>query len=855
MNLLTKLFIAGLAVSAPSTALGQDTAKAKPDTLNIRELRQYSTVEFRTPFMSDSIDVQGQKYSNKKDLSNSTFINRKSNNNGQVKKANENGFFTDRRIEKNDSLASYITTYTTNISSPNYEKGTLLIESSVPFRAFFNGSQIAQSNANMPASAIKSPVTAPLTITPKDHELVIQTVQSTKDTTDVAIRVRYVPSIEKESGITATTERIRHIDLNFMLYGSSLSKVSISPSGRYMIMGEREYVNGKHRVKYSLYKGNKKLRDLGTTGGEAWLPGRDMLYYSRQVAEGRELVAFNPETMEEEVLHSSIPSGDFRISTSGNYLIYQQQKEGPKKGKHATRVMGRGDRQEGFRNRAFISLFDLNSGLYRPITFGHRSTGAHDMSRDDKKILFSVSKETNKRPFYTSDFIELDITTMKADTLFANTSSISSVSYTSKAGVYLIQGSADAFGGIGRNLPEGAIVNTYDGQLFLYDKNSNKATALTKNFDPAIVGVKQTTEQFVAYFTAEDGDKVSLYRCDLATGKITKLSTKEDVVRSFDVSNDGKTVAYVGQSMNNSDRLYLISGRNNKEELIYDLSALKLKDYRIGEAMEWNFTMPNGDKVPGRYYLPPNFDENKKYPMIVYYYGGTSPTPRTFEGSYSPHLYAAQGYIVLIVNPSGATGYGQEYASRHVNAWGKRTADEIIGSVKGFCATHSFVNDKKIGCMGASYGGFMTQYLQTVTDIFAAAISHAGISAISSYWGEGFWGVGYSTVASADSYPWNNPELYVRQSPLFNADKINTPLLLLHGTVDTNVPDGESVQMYNALKILGKEVEFVRIYNQDHFILETPKRIEWTNSIFAWFAKWLKDDPTWWNDMYPKVNL
>ena len=76
---------------------------------------------------------------------------------------------------------------------------------------------------------------------------------------------------------------------------------------------------------------------------------------------------------------------------------------------------------------------------------------------------------------------------------------------------------------------------------------------------------------------------------------------------------------------------------------------------------------------------------------------------------------------------------------------------------------------------------------------------------MTSYWGEGYWGYGYNAIAAADSYPWNNPELFTKQGSLFNADKINTPLLLLHGTVDTNVPIGESIQLFNALKILGKQ--------------------------------------------------
>ena len=89
-----------------------------------------------------------------------------------------------------------------------------------------------------------------------------------------------------------------------------------------------------------------------------------------------------------------------------------------------------------------------------------------------------------------------------------------------------------------------------------------------------------------------------------------------------------------------------------------------------------------------------------------------------------------------------------------------------------------------------------------IWDIFAAAISHAGISDITSYWGEGYWGYSYSALATANSYPWNARDIYVEQSPLFHADKINTPILFLHGSVDTNVPVGESIQMFTALKLL-----------------------------------------------------
>ena len=182
-------------------------------------------------------------------------------------------------------------------------------------------------------------------------------------------------------------------------------------------------------------------------------------------------------------------------------------------------------------------------------------------------------------------------------------------------------------------------------------------------------------------------------------------------------------------------------------------------------------------------------------------------------------------------------------------------ADDSIEGTKKFVNAHPYVNGKKIGCLGASYGGFMTQYLQTKTDIFAAAISHAGISDHTSYWGEGYWGYSYSEVSGANSYPWANPELFVDHSPLYNADKIHTPLLFLHGSVDTNVPVGESIQMYTALKLLGRETALVVVDGQNHHIRDYSRRILWQNTIFAWFAKWLQDDASWWNAMYPPKTL
>jgi dipeptidyl aminopeptidase/acylaminoacyl peptidase len=296
--------------------------------------------------------------------------------------------------------------------------------------------------------------------------------------------------------------------------------------------------------------------------------------------------------------------------------------------------------------------------------------------------------------------------------------------------------------------------------------------------------------------------------------------------------------------------LYKLNLSSGKAVLLKDYNKEIFEFTKIGTVKDWNFKTPEGKIIIGRIHYPPGFNPSKKYPCIVYYYAGTSPVTRDFGGRYPKNWYSANGYIVYVLQPSGCTGFGQEFSSIHVNDWGKVTSSEIIAGVKQLIKEHPYIDPAKIGAMGASYGGFMTQYLAANTDIFAAYISHAGISSLASYWGVGDWGYTYNGVAAADSFPWNRKDIYVGHSPLFMAERINKPLLLLHGDIDNNVPPGESYQMFAALKLQGKEVELVTYKGQQHWILDYKKRLHWMRTIIAWWDKHLKNQPEHWENMY-----
>ncbi len=588
-----------------------------------------------------------------------------------------------------------------------------------------------------------------------------------------------------------------------------------------------------------------------------WLPSSNAVSYTT-IQNGQATIhRHDLETGSKQILMEDVENfAGKRWSPDESFIIYNIREEGSGMDDSMRHILGMQDRQAHFRHRSFLYRLDVETGVRTRLTHGNLTTSLHDISPDSRQLVFSQSRpDYLERPYFKHDLFLMDLQTLETDTLVADKRWSVSTRFSPDGQYLLATGGPSAFDRIGENIPDDMIANNYDTQAYIYRLRNGNVQPITIDFDPTVASVYWHAADDHIYILAGEKDYRRLYRYDTGSERFELLETGLDFISNVQFASQARVAAYVGNEVNAPPRAHTINLRRDRHEVLLEPDARRYRHVLFGDVIDWEFTASNtGRTIDGRYYLPPGFDPEQSYPVIVYQYGGTNPVGRTFGHRYPFNLWAGNGYIVYVLQPSGATGYGQEFSAAHVNNWGKTVVDEIIEGTEKFLEAHPFADPERVGVAGASYGGFMTMLLLTHTDLYATGISHAGISNIASYWGEGYWGFSYSAEATANKFPWNSREIYVDQSPLYRADKVNTPLLLLTGDSDTNVPPGESIQMYTALKLLGKPVELLLVEGEDHHILTYNRRLEWHDAIMAWWDKYLKDQPEWWEEQYPEKN-
>ena len=339
------------------------------------------------------------------------------------------------------------------------------------------------------------------------------------------------------------------------------------------------------------------------------------------------------------------------------------------------------------------------------------------------------------------------------------------------------------------------------------------------------------------YFIATERTNASIYSVS-STPTIRKELDFSSSITDFDI-NESNQISFIRSSSISPSEIYFFDQTDYKKVSYFNDWFYK----RNNAGMKFFKFKTNDEKeIDGMIFYPPDFDEKKKkkYPTILEIHGG----PRTAYGNsfmHEFHALSSRGYIVIACNPRGSSGYGSDFADI-LKHYGERDFEDIMEFIQ-FCINNfSFIDKKKVGVTGGSYGGFMTNWIVGHTNFFKAAVSQRSISSWFSMYGSTDIGYFFTEDQIGKDFI-DHPEEYIKQSPIFYAKNVKTPILFIHSLKDFRCEVQQSMQYFTILKRLKKKTEMILFPEETHELSRSGKpvhRIKRLNEIIKWFDKYLK---------------
>ena len=375
-----------------------------------------------------------------------------------------------------------------------------------------------------------------------------------------------------------------------------------------------------------------------------------------------------------------------------------------------------------------------------------------------------------------------------------------------------------------------------------FDRHTFDRTAYDLGGGPENMAPVWSADSRRIYFQATDTGNTHIFYVPARGGLPTRVTGRDCHVKAFGLNGKTKTITAVVSDLKNPRQLILIPTvyqGDKKAELIADPNKKLMAGIKQGQARCVWFKAHDKFDLQGWLVTPPNFNRKKKYPAILEIHGG----PRVQYGNSYFHemrYLAAQGYVVFYTNPRGGNGRGQTFAESIVADWGGIDYDDIMAAAD-YLENLPYVNGKKMGVTGGSYGGYMTNWVIGHTDRFRAAVTQRSVYNLNNFLGSS--DIGFNLHREFDGHPWENPETYHRCSPSSYVKNIKTPLLVIHSEKDIRSGIEQGENLFATLKLLNKKVEMVRFPEESHGLSRHGRpdrriaRLEW---IVKWFNKFLK---------------
>jgi dipeptidyl aminopeptidase/acylaminoacyl peptidase len=374
-------------------------------------------------------------------------------------------------------------------------------------------------------------------------------------------------------------------------------------------------------------------------------------------------------------------------------------------------------------------------------------------------------------------------------------------------------------------------------RLMLYDRSAKTFTDLTEGFNLSVSSILWHPSSKEIFFSAAEHGMINLYKVGVKDRKISA------VLKGYYVNGmafiSPKSLLLKIQSADRPHELFVYKIGTKKPQRITHINDKLVSELAMNKLEPFHFIGANGDTVEGFILKPPFFDPKKKYPTIQLIHGGPQGAwGDDFHYRWNYQMFAAPGYVVYAINFHGSRGYGQNFTDAVSHDWGGAPYEDLVKGTQYVMDHYSYVDGSRLGAAGASYGGFMINWIEGHENPFKCLVSHDGVYDQVSMYGatDELWFPEWEFNGA----PWSEGSLYQKWSPSNLVENFKTPMLVIHGEKDYRVPYTQGLQLFTALQRRGVDSKLLFFPDEDHFVRKPQNARLWWKTVHDWFAEYLK---------------